>query len=106
MCQILFTLQLFCIAVLIAASVTISAVNDVEGYYELAGREYEHADDYRGAAVWLLLVAVVAIVYHGIAIFIRILYYTPSIRNYFGGYSIMVSNNHSACYCRVIASYY
>ena len=88
----MFILQLFCLAVLIAASVTISAVDDFSGYYETVGLEYEHADDYRGAAVWLVLLTSVAIVYHGIAIFIRILYYSPSIKNYFGGYSIMVSN--------------
>ena len=77
---------------LIAASVTISAVDDVEGYYELVDREYEHADDYRGAAMWLALLTAVAIVYHGVAIFIRILYYSPSIKNHFAGYSFMVSD--------------
>lgn len=99
-CSYVLSLQLFCVAVLIAASVTISAVNDVEDDYEIVGQQYKHASDYRGAAVWLLLVAVMAIVYHGIATFIRILYYTPSIKNHFGGYSIMVSDHHyhSACY--------
>ena len=98
----MLSLQLFCIAVLIAASVTISAVNDVEEDYKITGQQYEHASDYRGAAVWLLLVAVMATVYHGIATFIRILYYTPSIKNHFSGYSIMVSDYdyHTAYYHR------
>ena len=97
----MLSLQLFCVAVLIAASVTISAVNDVEEDYT-TGQQYEHASEYRGAAVWLLLVAIMATVYHSIATFIRILYYTPSIKNHFGGYSIMVSdhNYHTAYYRR------
>ena len=79
---------------LIAASVTISAVNDVSDDYENSYlyREYEHADDYSGAAGWLVLVAVVALVYHGIAIFIRILYYAPSIGRFYSGFSITVSS--------------
>ena len=97
----MLSLQLFCVAVLVAASVTISAVNDAEEDYKITGQQYEHASDYRGAAVWLLLVAVMATVYHGIATFIRILYYTPSIKNHFGGYSIMVSNYvYHTAYCR------
>ena len=87
--MVLFLPQLFCLAVLIAASVTISAVNDVEDEYYYG---YEHADDYRGAAGWLVLVAVVALVYHGIAIFIRILYYAPSIGRFYSGFSITVSS--------------
>ena len=86
--MVLFLLQLFCLAVLIAASITISAVTDVEDEYY----GYEHADDYRGAAGWLVLVAVVALVYHGIAIFIRILYYAPSIGRFYSGFSITVSS--------------
>ena len=80
---------------LIAASVTISAVNDVSDDYEndyYPYREYEHADDYSGAAGWLVLVAVVALVYHGIAIFIRILYYAPSIGRFYSGFSITVTS--------------
>ena len=70
---------------------TISAIDDVDRTYNYANLEYEHADDYRGAAVWLVLVAVAAILYHGITIFVRILYFTPQIENYFSGYSIVVS---------------
>ena len=85
---------------LIAASVTISAVNDVEddyGYrssyqYDYTTGQYKHADDYKGVAAWMVLVAVVAIVYHGIAIFIRILYYSPSIKRFYSGFSVMVSD--------------
>ena len=96
------TLQLLCIAVLIVASVAILAINDVEDYYEADGLEYEHADDYRRAAVWLLLIAGMAIIYHSIAKFFRILYYIPSVKDHFGGYFIMVSNHDycSVCYCR------
>lgn len=80
---------LICLALLISASVAISAIDDVDRILSDADLEYEHADDYRGAAVWLVLVAVVAIIYHGITIFVRILYFTPQIENYFSGYSIV-----------------
>lgn len=73
---------------LISASVTISAVNDIEDY-----GTYQHADEYKGAAAWMVLVSIVAIVYHGITIFIRILYYSPSISRYYSGFAITVSDN-------------
>ena len=77
---------------LIAASVVISAVNDVEDDFDnYIYRDYEHADEYRGAASWMVLVSTVAIVYHGITIFIRILYYSPSIKRYYSGFAITVS---------------
>ena len=49
---------MFCIAVLVAAAVAISAINEVEDHYNDHGSTaYEHADSYRRAAIWLLLVS-------------------------------------------------
>ena len=86
-CIVFTLLQLLCLAILIAAAVAISAINDLDDY---AG-EYRHANDYRGAAGWLVFVAIVAIIYHGFMIFIRILYFTPIIDSFFSGYSFAVS---------------
>ena len=75
----------------IAAAVAISAINDLDDTANVYGNEYRHADDYRGAAGWLIFVGIVAIIYHGFMIFIRILYFTPNINSFFSGYSFVVS---------------
>ena len=76
---------------LIAAGVAISAIDDLDDYAHQYNREYRHADNYRGGAGWLLFVGIAAVIYHGIMIFIRILYLTSNIRNYFSGISFTVS---------------
>ena len=46
-----YLLQMFCIAVLVAAAVAISAINEVKDHYNDHGSTaYEHADSYRRAA--------------------------------------------------------
>ena len=48
----MYLLQMFCIAVLVAATVAISAINEVEDHYNDHGSTtYEHADSYRRAAI-------------------------------------------------------
>ena len=77
-----------------AAAAALSAVNDVDDYFNDFGSEYEHADRYRGAAGWLVFVGIAAIIYHIVMIFIRILYFTAKIGHTFGGYSFTVSDLH------------
>ena len=80
-----------------AALVTISAINDVtiENKYHdhIVGFIYGKEDK------WLELVAIMAIVSHGIAIFIRILYFSR-IKRCYSGFSIMVSD--VTCYRKVL----
>jgi len=78
--------QAFCLAVLVAASTTVSAINSIEEDYR-----YEDSSSYKGAAVWLVIVAIFAIIYNGAVIIVRILYFTSAIENYFSGYAITVS---------------
>ena len=75
-----------------AASVTISAVNDIDDYINSFGGEFDHADSYRGAAGWLLFVGLAAVIYHGITIIFRIVYFTAKIGHTFAGYSFAVSD--------------
>ena len=71
---------------MISASLAVSAINDVEGAYD-----YEHADDYRIAAVFFVSLAVLAIIYHSVAIVVRIIYFKSNMGKHFGGYSFAVS---------------
>ena len=64
---------------LIAAAVAISAIDDLDDFAHQYDSEFRHADSYRGAAGWLLFVGIAAVIYHGIMIIIRILYFTANI---------------------------
>ena len=87
---ILFKLQAFSLGVLIAASVAISAINEVEDFL---GDYYDYdADSYRGAAGWLIFVACAAIIYHIATIIVRILYMASVIEKYHQTYALIVSN--------------
>ena len=79
------------VALLIAASITLFAVNNLEDDADERGQEYEDARSNRGAAGWLVFLAVTAIVFHSLMIFIRILYLFLTIENYFSGYAFIVS---------------
>jgi len=81
--------------VLIAASVAVTAINEVDS----VAIDYHRAGSYRGAAIWLAIVGVVAVIYHGVTILFRILYCTVTIGKTYGGYSITVSDENN------IASY-
>lgn len=93
MCFII--IQIICLGMAIAAAVAISAVNDLDDVAHELGGEFRHADSYRGAAGWVLFVGIAAIIYHGIMIFIRALYFTSNINisNSFVGYSFTVSDH-------------
>ena len=89
-----------------AAAAAVSAVNDVDDYFyeeyddydDYFYEEYEHADRYRGAAGWLVLVGIAAIIYHIVMIIIRILYFAAKSGHTFGGYSFTVSDLTLAVY--------
>ena len=83
----MFVLQILCLVTLSAAAVAISAINDIGNYN---GDYIEHADSYRWAAGWLVFVGSAAVVYHGIMIFIRILYFAANIGRSFAGFSFTV----------------
>ena len=86
-------LQVFLVSVLIAAIVTVLAVNTLEDYTDERDQEYDDADSFRGAAIWLLFLSAAAIIYHGMAILLRVLYMNLTIKSYFSGYAFIVSIN-------------
>ena len=59
---------------MIAASVAVTAINEVEEFYNENGAEYENVGSYRAAAGWLIFVASAAIIFHVIAVYILVLY--------------------------------
>ena len=88
---------MFCVAVLIASAVTLSAIDEVEDYYNDHGSEYERADSHRRAAKWLLFVAVMGIIIHSMMVFIRCLYLKSCIKSIFSTYAYLVSNYVCLC---------
>ena len=84
-------IQLSCLATLSVAAGAVSTVNDIKDYGEL-----EHADKYRGAAGWLVFVGLAGVFYHGIIIFILILYFAANIGRSFAGFSCSVSDCRAA----------
>ena len=83
---------MFCIAVLVAAAVAISAINEVEDHYNDHGNTaYEHADSYRRAAIWLLLVSVIGIIFHSLMILLHYLYLNSCVKSLFSTYAYLVS---------------
>ena len=83
---------MFCIAVLVAAAVAISAINEVEDHYNDHGSTaYEHADSYRRAAIWLLLVSVMGIIFHSLMILLCYLYINSCVKFLFSTYAYLVS---------------
>ena len=86
---------MFCIAVLVAAAVAISAINEVEDHYNDHGSTaYEHADSYRRAARWLLLVSIIEIIFHSLMILLRYLYLNSCIKSLFSTYAYLVSGRY------------
>ena len=67
---------------MIAASFAVTAINEVEEFYNENGAEYENAGSYRAAAGWLIFVASSAIIYHVIAIIILVLYMSLTVKKY------------------------
>ena len=79
-------LQALSLAVLVATSVTLGAINTITSF-----AIYENSGSYTGVAVWLLVVAIAVIIFHVVMIFIRILYITSIIEKNFSEYAITVS---------------
>ena len=65
---------------LIAAALAVAAINDIDDIASQEGVTFQQASTYRGAAVWLLFVGSAAVVYHGIVILIRGLYFNLNIK--------------------------
>ena len=76
---------------LVAGAVAMSAINEVEDFFNDHSREYEHADSYRRAARWLIFVAVMGNFYHFLMIFIRYLYINSCWTSLFNVYAYLVS---------------
>ena len=87
---------MFCIAVLVAATVAISAINEVEDHYNDHGSTaYEHADSYRRAARWLLLVSVVGIIFHSLIInMLCYLYLNSCVKSLFSTYAYLMGGRY------------
>ena len=67
----MMTFQAFCIATLVAAVVAITAITEVEDYFNDYGREYEYADSYSRATKWMIIVVVLGSIYHFLMVFLR-----------------------------------
>ena len=88
----LFNLQAFSLGVLIAASVAVSAINEVEDFFGPFASEFGfEADSYRGAAGWLIFVASTALLYHIAMIIVRCLYIASVIEKHLTIYGVIVS---------------
>ena len=81
-----------------AAAITLPAIKEVENTANEYGIEYEDAASYRGATGCLMFVGSVAILYHVIAIIIRILYINSVVEKYFNLYVYTVSANYVIAY--------
>ena len=88
---LLFNVQVFCIGVLIAAAVAVSAINETDNLARERGGEYENADRYRGGAGWLVFVGCAAIVFHAVMISMEIFYFKCTAKKHFTQYLYIVS---------------
>ena len=77
--------------VVVPTALVLPAASKVEDAANDYGVEYEGADGYRAAAVWLLLVGSVAIVAHIIAIVTNIIYMISAVKRNFKFYVYIVS---------------
>ena len=85
---ILFKLQAFSLGALIAASVAIPAINEVE---DVLG-DFYNAESYRRAAGWLIIVAFAAIISHIAMIVVHVCYMAFVIEKHLKTYTLVVSN--------------
>ena len=90
-CSSKISLQISCVATVIASAVTLSTLDELEEYFNDHGSEYNHANGYRRAAKWSLLVAVMGIIFHSLMIFIRCLYLKSYLESIFSTYAHLVS---------------
>lgn len=64
---------MFCAAAMIAAIVSLSAINYVEDHFHNFenGGKYEDANAYRAGAIWLIVVGSVGIAFHPLMVFVH-----------------------------------
>ena len=67
---------------MIAASIAVTAINEVAEFYNENGAEYENAGSYRAAAGWLIFVASSAIIFNVIAVIILVLYMSSTMKKH------------------------
>ena len=89
---LLFTLQLFNLGTLIAASIAVTAINEVAELYNENGAEYENAGSYRAVAGWLIFVASAAIIFHVIALIILVFYMSSTVKKHIKLFAAVVSD--------------
>ena len=90
---------MFCIAVLVAAALILSSIDEVDDYVDEANfyysrygdLEYKDANSYRGAAEWMLCIASLGIIFHPVMLFVRYLCCRAYVRSLFAVYSYVVS---------------
>ena len=89
----LSNLQALSLGVLIAASVAVSAINEVEDLINPSASDVHRfdADSYRGAAGWLIFVASTAFLFHIVMIIIRHLNITSVIEKHLKRDGVIVS---------------
>ena len=77
---------------MIAASIAVTAINDLAEFYNENGAEYENAGSYRAAAGWLIFVASAAIIFHVIAVIILVLYMSATVKKNIKLFTAVVSD--------------
>ena len=81
---------------MIAASIAVTAINEVAELYNENGAEYENSGSYRAAAGWLIFVASAAIIFHVIAIIIIVLYMSATVKKHKTLFTVVVSDYTSS----------
>ena len=92
---------MFCIAVLVSATIALSAINDVDDFYndylntDDNDNDYEYqfeeeVNSYRAATEWLLCIASLGIIFHPAMVFVSYIFCTM-FKSYFRIYAILVS---------------
>ena len=84
----MFNLQIFNLAMLIAAIIALGAINRID---DNVGGAYEDAGNYRAAAGCLIAFGCMALPFHIIMIIVRCLYTHSAVEKYFISYVIIVS---------------
>ena len=77
---------------MIAASFVLTAINEVEEFYNENGAEYENAGSYKAAAGWLIFVAPLAMIFHVIAVIILVLYMSLTVKKHNKLFTAVVSD--------------
>jgi len=93
LCFITQHAQVFCLGVLIASVVALSAINEVEESANQRGGEYEDASDYKAAATASIATSSIAIAFHVSMIILHCIYLFSTRQKFSSFYACTVSNN-------------